>query len=329
MKSLSLILTLESAWSPKVHEHSSSTWAPDWTKFAWSHLNKIEWCHIVEHLEVPMVMWSNLMKPRREVPSPWSYLWVLVRQEGACSLHVWKERTVNRTKSRECHGLNPNLLARNQHRASFQLLHVTGHDQRTLALAWNGDGVCSPGLSTLVSPTTGFGKSQLMLHGWWASVCVYLHPGFNERIPGKIRSSVVSHFNASLNILCASWGTGNLLSRAWYCEMWSNSWEVQLPGSCRRSQKSLSTLQYQAPNKQGELFQGLQTKARIQPKPALALCYLHLAMFNSRSQFLVNWAWKLFEQVRIWLAAGKPWVVISCSCYLATFTFVRVNAVGF
>lgn len=64
------------------------------------------------------------------------------------------------------------------------------------------------------------------------------------------------------------------------------------------------------------------------PKPALVLCYLHLAMFNSRSQFLVNWAWKLFEQVRIWLAVGKPWVVISCSCYLAAFTLVRVNAAG-
>jgi len=25
---------------------------------------------------------------------------------------------------------------------------------------------------------------------------------------------------------------------------------------------------------------------------------------------------------------GNPWVVISCSCYLAAFTLVRVNAAG-
>lgn len=87
---------------------------------------------------------------------------------------------------------------------------------------------------------------------------------------------------------------------------------------------------FPAPNKQGELFQGLQTKAWSQPEPALALCYLHLAMFNSRSQFLANWARKLFERVGVWLAAGKPWVVISCSCYLATFIFIReTNAGGF
>lgn len=240
---------LESTWRRQIHGHGQIPHTLPWT---WPPLSPPPWVTNWNELA-----WSLLKK---KVTAPGSG--AAEREHGLC---IWEEKKAMSLNPKHFMVKTPTISLREARDSCRSSLHVqphlakvkestqvevlgvlraTSHDRRPSRQDWNGDGTSGwcPNVSMLGSPITGFGNSYLMLLGQWDSVCVRVHPGFNERIPGEICSSAVSHFNASLSILCVPRRTGNLLSRAWYCKTWSNSWEVL---SIRNPQKSLCASQHQ------------------------------------------------------------------------------------